>query len=115
MLYIMVGRLKPGRPLPAGGFRWRTQRDSLDEGADLVVATPGRLAEHVKAGNLKLAQCRALVLDEADVLLGDAFAFAEQVWFFACLGLSCARAGLPVLASDPAGAVPGARDMQVVA
>ena len=45
-----------------------------------MVATPGRLAEHVKAGNLKLAQCRALVLDEADVLLGDAFAFAEQVW-----------------------------------
>ena len=43
-----------------------------------MVATPGRLAEHIKAGSLRLAQCQAVVLDEADVLLGDAFAFAQQ-------------------------------------
>ena len=62
----------------AGGHKWRTQREALDEGVDLVVATPGRLAEHIKASSLKLAQCQAVVLDEADVLLGDAFAFAQQ-------------------------------------
>ena len=62
----------------AGGHKWRTQREALDEGVDLVVATPGRLAEHIKGGTLKLAQCQAVVLDEADVLLGDAFAFAQQ-------------------------------------
>lgn len=45
----------------------------------MVVATPGRLGEHIKAGNLRLDQCRAVVLDEVDVLLGDTFAFAQQV------------------------------------
>lgn len=44
-----------------------------------MVATPGRLGEHIKAGNLRLDQCRAVVLDEVDVLLGDTFAFAQQV------------------------------------
>ncbi len=46
---------------------------------DLVVATPGRLGEHIKAGTLKLHQCQAIVMDEADVLLGDAYAFSAQV------------------------------------
>ena len=44
-----------------------------------MVATPGRLGEHIKAGTLKLHQCQAIVMDEADVLLGDAYAFSEQV------------------------------------
>lgn len=83
---------KPGTPLftkraslifgrweTPGGFKWRTQKEALDEGVDMVVATPGRLAEHIKAGNLRLEQCRAVVLDEVDVLLGDTFAFAQQV------------------------------------
>ncbi len=64
-----------------GGFKWRTQKEALDEGVDVVVATPGRLAEHVKAGNLRLDQTRAIVLDEVDVLLGDSYAFAQQVPF----------------------------------
>lgn len=64
---------------PAGGFKWKTQKEALDEGVDVVVATPGRLGEHIKAGNLRLNQCRAVVLDEVDVLLGDTFAFAQQV------------------------------------
>jgi hypothetical protein len=45
---------------------------------DLVVATPGRLAEHLAAGTLTLERCGAVVLDETDVLLGDAGAFREQ-------------------------------------
>ena len=45
---------------------------------DLVVATPGRLAEHLAAGTLTLSRCRSVVLDETDVLLGDAGAFREQ-------------------------------------
>ena len=44
-----------------------------------MVATPGRLGEHIKAGTLKLHQCQAIVMDEADVLLGDAYAFSAQV------------------------------------
>ena len=65
--------------LGTGGFPWRTQKEALDEGVDLVVATPGRLGEHIKAGTLKLHQCQAIVMDEADVLLGDAYAFSAQV------------------------------------
>ena len=62
-----------------GGHPWRTQRDALEEGADLVVATPGRVAEHVRAGSLTLDAATHIVLDEADVLLADAGAFADQV------------------------------------
>ncbi len=46
-------------------------QDLLSEGVDLLVATPGRLAEHLEAGNLSLAACRVLVMDEVDVLLGE--------------------------------------------
>jgi superfamily II DNA/RNA helicase len=42
----------------------------LEEGVDVVVATPGRLLEHLRAHNLDLAKCQAVVLDEVDVLLG---------------------------------------------
>jgi ATP-dependent RNA helicase DDX18/HAS1 len=80
----MVARgLAKGAPFRSialtGGFKWRTQKEALDEGVDVVVATPGRLGEHIKAGNLRLDQCRAIVLDEVDILLGDTFAFAQQV------------------------------------
>ncbi|CAL8471592.1 g11134 [Coccomyxa elongata] len=81
---LMVARgLAKGAPFRAialtGGFKWKTQKEALEEGVDVVVATPGRLGEHIKAGNLRLHQCRAVVLDEVDVLLGDTFAFAQQV------------------------------------
>ena len=46
---------------------------------DCVVATPGRLAEHLKAGTLSLDACDATILDEVDVLLGDAAQFGEAV------------------------------------
>ena len=36
------------------------------------------MGEHIKAGTLKLGQCQAIVMDEADVLLGDAYAFSAQ-------------------------------------
>ena len=65
--------------LATGGHRWRTQKEALDEGVDLVVATPARLGQHIEAATLRLTQCHAVVLDEADVLLGDAYAFSQQV------------------------------------
>lgn len=63
----------------AGGHIFRTQRKALQQGVDLVVGTPGRLCEHLQAGTLDLSACHTAVLDEADVLLADAAAFAEQV------------------------------------
>lgn len=63
----------------SGDRAYSTQIDVLKEGVDLLVATPGRFLEHYKSGNLSLDHCKALVYDEADVLLGDQAAFAEEV------------------------------------
>jgi uncharacterized membrane protein YgcG len=48
--------------------RFRTQKELLGAGVDLVVATPGRLLEHWRRGSLDLSEARAVVLDEVDVL-----------------------------------------------
>jgi ATP-dependent RNA helicase DDX18/HAS1 len=62
-----------------GGRPMRTQKDSLDQGVDVLIGTPGRLAELLSSGALKLDNCAHLVCDEVDVLLGGASMFAEQV------------------------------------
>mmetsp|Transcript_11822 Transcript_11822/g.38856 ORF Transcript_11822/g.38856 Transcript_11822/m.38856 type:complete len:614 (-) Transcript_11822:1787-3628(-) len=62
-----------------GGGKFRTQREFLEEGVDLVVATPGRLWQLYEAGHFQFKALEALVLDECDVLLGDGFDFAEFV------------------------------------
>ena len=62
-----------------GGRPMRTQKTTLDEGVDVLIGTPGRLAELLSSGSLKLDNCAALVCDEVDVLLGGASMFAEQV------------------------------------
>ncbi|PSC73217.1 DEAD-box ATP-dependent RNA helicase 50 isoform A [Micractinium conductrix] len=62
-----------------GGRPARTQREALEGGVDVAVGTPGRLAELLREGALRLDFCRAVVCDEVDVLLGEDFSFAEQV------------------------------------
>ena len=62
-----------------GGHPMKTQRDALKQGVDVVVGTPGRLAELAASGCLEYGRCSHVVLDEADVLLGPASTFAEQV------------------------------------
>lgn len=62
-----------------GGHPMRTQKDSLKQGVDIVVGTPGRLAELRANGSFTYENCSHVVLDEADVLLGPASTFAEQV------------------------------------
>lgn len=42
-------------------------------GVDVVVATPGRLVDHLRAGTMPLASVRWLVLDEADRLMAQAY------------------------------------------
>ncbi|GIL71807.1 hypothetical protein Vretifemale_2275 [Volvox reticuliferus] len=58
---------------------FRTQKELLSEGVDLLVATPGRLQQHLEKGSLELTDCRMLVMDEVDVLLGDRADFTAQV------------------------------------
>ncbi len=56
-----------------GGMDTRTERRALDRGAHIVVATPGRLCDHIKRGNIDLNELRAVVLDEADEMLDLGF------------------------------------------
>ena len=49
-----------------GGVSINPQIDALHRGADILVATPGRLLDHARQGNVDLKQVEVLVLDEAD-------------------------------------------------
>ncbi|WP_299966119.1 DEAD/DEAH box helicase [uncultured Roseobacter sp.] len=56
-----------------GGMDSRTERRALERGAHVVVATPGRLCDHINRGNIDLSAVRAVVLDEADEMLDMGF------------------------------------------
>lgn len=56
-----------------GGMDMRDERRALERGAHIVVATPGRLRDHVMRGSIKLGSLRAVVLDEADEMLDLGF------------------------------------------
>jgi ATP-dependent RNA helicase DeaD len=57
-----------------GGAPISQQIRTLERGAGIVVATPGRALDHIKRGTLKLGALRMLVLDEADEMLDMGFA-----------------------------------------
>jgi len=56
-----------------GGMDMREERRILSKGAHIVVATPGRLRDHIMRGSLKMDHLRAVVLDEADEMLDLGF------------------------------------------
>ena len=56
-----------------GGAPFGPQLRRLSEGVDLVVATPGRLADHLQRGRVDLSAVELLVLDEADRMLDMGF------------------------------------------
>ncbi len=56
-----------------GGMDARGERRALERGAHVVVATPGRLCDHIDRGNIDLDAIRAVVLDEADEMLDMGF------------------------------------------
>ncbi|MEW5965351.1 MAG: DEAD/DEAH box helicase, partial [Pseudomonadota bacterium] len=56
-----------------GGVAHKPQRDQLARGVDVLVATPGRLIDHLQEGNVRLEGCEILVLDEADQMLDLGF------------------------------------------
>ncbi len=56
-----------------GGVRMGPQVDALRGRPDIVVATPGRLLDHVERGNVELGGIEHLVLDEADHMLDLGF------------------------------------------
>jgi len=58
-----------------GGVNINTQRQTLLEGADVVVATPGRLYDLTLNRSLQLKNIKKLVIDEVDVMLDLGFRF----------------------------------------
>jgi ATP-dependent RNA helicase RhlE len=56
-----------------GGASMSRQIESLRRGAGVVVATPGRLLDHVERGSIRLSNVEVLVLDEADRMLDMGF------------------------------------------
>ena len=56
-----------------GGVPMRNQTASLENGAHIVVGTPGRIMDHLGRGHLNLEAMNTLVLDEADRMLDMGF------------------------------------------
>src|SRR6266404_89510 len=56
-----------------GGVGYGRQNDALKGGIDVIVATPGRLLDHLGQGTCKLDKIQFLVLDEADRMLDMGF------------------------------------------
>lgn len=57
-----------------GGQDVGRQLTKLRNGVDIVIATPGRLLDHIKRGSIDLGHVKMLVLDEADEMLNMGFA-----------------------------------------
>ncbi|KAG9335830.1 hypothetical protein JZ751_003584 [Albula glossodonta] len=60
-----------------GGSSYNPQLDSIRNGIDILVGTPGRVKDHLQNNKLNLSQLRHVVLDEVDQMLD--MGFAEQV------------------------------------
>ena len=56
-----------------GGVGMGAQRDALQRGIDVVIATPGRLLDHLQYSYARLNRVECLVLDEADRMLDMGF------------------------------------------
>ena len=69
-----LGQFLPLRVLAVyGGVSINTQLNSLHHGVDIVVATPGRLMDHMQRGSINLKQVEVLVIDEADRMFDMGF------------------------------------------
>lgn len=55
------------------GKEFARQQHALRQGADMVIATPGRLLAHMKMGYVDLSEVRYFILDEADRMLDMGF------------------------------------------
>ena len=56
-----------------GGVKITPQISTLKNGVDIIVATPGRLLDHINQGSIKLHEVGIFVLDEADRMLDMGF------------------------------------------
>jgi ATP-dependent RNA helicase DeaD len=69
------GKLAGVRVLPIyGGQSMQQQLRSIKRGVDVVVATPGRVLDHIRRSSIDLSSVKTVVLDEADEMLDMGFA-----------------------------------------
>lgn len=61
----------------AGGQSYKPQISQLNFGVDILVATPGRLMDHMEQKTVRLDRCETFILDEADRMLD--MGFIEEV------------------------------------
>ena len=72
--FVQYGKyLKLNHALLIGGESMSDQKDALTKGADVLIATPGRLIDLFERGGLMLNDVRVLVIDEADRMLDMGF------------------------------------------
>jgi superfamily II DNA/RNA helicase len=64
---------KMNMALLIGGVSFDPQKKILDQGADVLIATPGRLLDHFERGGLLMTGVEILVIDEADRMLDMGF------------------------------------------
>ncbi len=62
-------------PVYGGGDSesWAQQKKALTQGADIIIATPGRFISHINLGYVNLDKVQHLILDEADRMLDMGF------------------------------------------
>lgn len=56
-----------------GGIEWEQQKRALRLGADMIIATPGRLLSHINLNTVDLSRVSYFILDEADRMLDMGF------------------------------------------
>ncbi len=61
------------KALLIGGTSFRDQDKLIDKGVDVLIATPGRLLDHLERGKLILTDVKIMVVDEADRMLDMGF------------------------------------------
>ena len=72
--FLLYGKyLKLSHALLIGGESMAEQKEALNRGVDVLIATPGRLLDLFERGGLLLTQTSTLVIDEADRMLDMGF------------------------------------------
>ena len=61
------------KALLIGGTSFKDQDKLIDKGVDVLIATPGRLLDHLERGKLILTDVKVMVVDEADRMLDMGF------------------------------------------
>ncbi|MFT2091240.1 DEAD/DEAH box helicase [Paraglaciecola sp. 2405UD69-4] len=56
-----------------GGVSINPQLSAIEKGVDILIATPGRLLDHIEKGSVDLSQLQTIVFDEADRMLDMGF------------------------------------------